>query len=246
MLLVRPVTYSTMNSALTKKSDNKKTGAIAVSTTSRKSCADGCPFLGDQGCYAESGYYTRMHWDQVTEGTRGVPPLEFIEQVSKLPANEMFRHNVAGDLWKHPDNSGQIYFPYLEKLAKASSHLYAAWTYTHHTLEGTDGDRNRQAIFDVEQYKFIVNISTESLDVAARLQKEGFMVTVVQPKGGPTAFRHQDVQFVQCPATLPGSEITCQTCGGRKGKPLCATIRKVVVVFPAHGGRASVAERHCS
>jgi hypothetical protein len=187
-----------------------------------------------------------MHWDQVTDGKRGVPPLEFIMQVSKLPANQMFRHDVAGDLWKNPENSKQIYFPYLEKLAKASSHLYAAWTYTHHTLDGIDGARNKQAIFDVEQYKFIVNISTESLDVAARLQKEGFMVTVVQPEGGPTAFRHNDVQFVQCPATLPGSEVTCQSCGGRRGKPLCATIRKVVVVFPAHGSRKKKAAAHCS
>jgi len=232
--------------ALTVPSSNGKTGPIAVSTTSRDSCADDCPFKGDEGCYAEAGYYTRLHWDQVTAGKRGVPPEEFIKQVSKLPANQMFRHDVAGDLWKNPENSKQIYFPYLEKLAKASSHLYAAWTYTHHTLDGIDGARNKQAIFDVEQYKFIVNISTESIDVAARLQKEGFMVTVVQPQGGPTAFRHEGVSFVQCPATLPNSEVTCQTCGGRKGKPLCATIRKVVVVFPAHGSRKTKAAAHCS
>jgi hypothetical protein len=232
--------------ALTVPSSNGKTGPIAVSTTSRDSCADGCPLKGDDGCYAEAGYYTRLHWDQVTAGKRGVPPEEFIKQVSKLPANQMFRHDVAGDLWKNPENSKQIYFPYLEKLAKASSHLYAAWTYTHHTLDGIDGARNKQAIFDVEQYKFIVNISTESIDVAARLQKEGFMVTVVQPPGGPTAFRHEGVSFVQCPATLPDSEVTCQTCGGRKGKPLCATVRKVVVVFPAHGSRKTKAAAHCS
>ena len=232
--------------SLTVPSSNSKTGAIAVSTTSRDSCADDCPLKGDDGCYAEAGYYTRLHWDYVTSGKRGVPPLEFIMQVSKLPANEMFRHDIAGDLWKHPENSKQIYFPYLEKLAKASSHLYAAWTYTHHTLDGIDGARNKQAIFDVEQYDFIINISTESLDVAAKWQKEGFMVTVVQPEGGPTAFRHNDVSFVQCPATLPNSTITCQTCGGRKGKPLCATIRKVVVVFPAHGSRKKKAAAHCS
>ena len=233
-------------SALTVGSSNKKTGKITVSTTSRSTCPNSCPFRGDQGCYAEAGYYTRLQWDQVTDGKRGKPPLDFINQVKSLPANEMFRHNVAGDLWHDPENPQQIYFPYLEKLAKASSHLHAAWTYTHHTLDGIDGARNKQAIFDVEQYKFIVNISTESLDVAARLQKEGFMVTVVQPEGGPTAFKHNDVHFVQCPATLPGSTITCQTCGGRKGKPLCASIRKVVVIFPAHGSRKSKASAHCS
>ena len=49
--------------ALTIASSNKKTGAIAVSTTSRDNCADDCPLKGDDGCYAESGYYTRLHWD---------------------------------------------------------------------------------------------------------------------------------------------------------------------------------------
>ena len=158
----------------------------------------------------------------------------------------MFRHNVAGDLWKDPENSKLIYFPYLEKLAKAASHLYAAWTYTHHTHEGVYGAINKQAILEAGKYNFVVNISTESLDVAAKLHKEGFMVAVVQPPNKPTSFRHNDVTFVQCPATLPNSTITCQTCGGRKGKPLCATIRNVVVVFPTHGSRMSKAAAHCS
>lgn len=233
-------------SALTVDSSNGKTGRIAVSTTSRHTCPSSCSLQGDQGCYAEAGYYTRLHWDNVTEGRSGVSPEEFFKLVYNLPANEMFRHNIAGDLWHDPEDKDLIYYPYLKKLAKAASHLYAAWTYTHHTLDNIVGARNKQAILDVEEHNFIVNVSTESLDVAAQRQKEGLHTVVIQPEGTPTAFRHNDVQFVQCPATLPGSNITCRTCGGRKGKPLCARIRDVVVVFPAHGSRKVKAANKCS
>lgn len=227
--------------ALTVDSANKKTGDIAVSTTSRNSCAPGCPFLGEGGCYAEAGYHTRMYWDKVSEGKKGVGPLAFIKSVYNLPGNELFRHNVAGDLWTALPNRKLIDVNLLTKLAKASSHLYAAWTYTHHELDGEIGKQNRAAIKEAQKYGFIVNISTESLDVAAQRHKEGLLTTVVQPASKPTSFKHQGVSFVQCPATLPDSEITCRTCGGRRNKPLCARVRNVVVVFPVHGSRKRVA-----
>lgn len=236
-------------SALTLSSSNKKTGSIAVSTTSRNSCPDSCSLQGDQGCYADAGYHTRLHWDAVTEGKKGLPPEQFIRQVYNLPGNEMFRHNIAGDLWHNPVATRIIDVDLLLKLAKASSHLYAAWTYTHHTidLDTPGGEINRAAIDAVlQKYNFVVNISTESLDVAAKHAKDGFMVTVVQPEGGPTAFKHNDISFVQCPATLPDSKVTCRTCGGRWNKPLCATLRDVVVVFPAHGSRKVKAAAHCT
>jgi hypothetical protein len=66
-----------MNTALTLKSSNDKTGPIPVSTTSRVSCPATCPLAGDGGCYADAGYYTRMHWDAVTAGTRGLPVARF-------------------------------------------------------------------------------------------------------------------------------------------------------------------------
>jgi len=236
----------TYHSALTLNSSNGKTGNIAVSTTSRESCPTICPFIGDQGCYAEAGYYTKLHWDRVTSGTRGVPPLQFIKAVHKLPGNEIFRHNVAGDLWSMETNPSIMDFELVKKLSKAASHLYAAWTYTHYELDGTVGLINRSIIKSAEKHRFIINASTESLDVAAQRHKDGLMTTVVQPAGLSTSFRHNGVSFVQCPATLPNSDVTCRTCGGRFGKPLCATVRNVVVVFPAHGSRKSKATSHCS
>ena len=47
-------------------SDNGKTGPIAVSSTSRHTCPSSCPLAGDQGCYAETGFHTRLHWDRLS------------------------------------------------------------------------------------------------------------------------------------------------------------------------------------
>lgn len=235
------------HTALTLVSQNKKVGpGVAVSTTSRHSCPSSCPLTGANGCYADAGYYTRMFWDKVTAGKAGLSPELYIEQVKLMPRNAMLRHNVAGDLWPDPYFPKQIDPRLLGLLSRATKHLYAAWTYTHHTLEGVDGASNTVSIKFAEAQGFIVNVSTESKDLAAELHKKGFMVTVVQPEGLPTAFRHNGVKFVQCPATLPGSQITCTTCGGRYKKPLCATKRDVVVVFPVHGNRKVSATKQCS
>ena len=107
-----------MNTALTLRSSNDKTGAIPVSTTARDSCPTTCPLAGAGGCYADAGYYTRMHWDAVTAGTRGLPELDFIAAVRKLKPGSRFRHNVAGDLWHV---GGAIRGDLLRMLADATS-----------------------------------------------------------------------------------------------------------------------------
>lgn len=230
-----------MNTSLTKESSNTKTGKIAVSTTSRKSCSPDCPLAGDEGCYADAGYYTRMHWDAVTEGKRGVPPMDFIQAVSKLPAGDLFRHNIAGDLWPgaHPR---QIDGVRLRFLADAARHL-VAWTYTHYAKT----KENLAAIRSALRRGFVVNLSTESRREAARFFKRGYPVACVVSGDSPKMFEIDGVTFRQCPATLDGSTVTCSTCGGKYGRPLCSQAdRKFVVTFPVHGGRSSVAERHCS
>ena len=52
-------------------SRNAKTGPIAVSSTSRRTCPSSCPLAGDQGCYAEAGFHTRLHWDRLSPGATG-------------------------------------------------------------------------------------------------------------------------------------------------------------------------------
>jgi hypothetical protein len=53
-----------------------------------------CPLAGDQGCYAEAGFHTRLHWDRLSRGENGSPAAAFIRQVLALQAGILFRHCV--------------------------------------------------------------------------------------------------------------------------------------------------------
>jgi hypothetical protein len=228
-----------VNSALTTKSSNDKTGAIAVSTSARTSCPSTCPLAGEGGCYAEAGYYTRLHWDAVTAGTRGLPVLEFIASVAKLKPGSKFRHNVAGDLWHE---GGAIRADLVRKLVDAirAANLKAAWTYTHHLRTRS----NLAAIRSAIRRGFTVNLSTEVRSEASRFAKRGLPVVCIVPEGTPAKFEQDGVTFRQCPATFEGSPTQCASCGG--GTPLCArSDRSFVITFPVHGGRAKVATTAC-
>jgi hypothetical protein len=227
-----------MNSALTLRSSNDKTGPIAVSTTARPSCAPTCPLAGDEGCYADAGFFTRLHWDRVTAGLAGLPEDAFIAAVSRLKPGRLFRHNVAGDLWH---DAGRINAKLLRRLADATRHLRAAWTYSHHLRT----PENVAAIRSAIRRGFVVNLSTESRAEAARLAKRGLPVVCVVPPGTPAHFTEGGVRFRQCPATFDGSPTQCVSCGG--GLPLCARAdRDFVLTFPAHGPRAAAASAACA
>jgi hypothetical protein len=225
-----------MNTALTLKSSNDKTGPIAVSTTARPSCAPTCPLAGEGGCYAEAGYYTRMHWDAVTAGTRGLPVADFIAAVARLKPGSRFRHNVAGDLWHE---AGVIRGDLLRKLADAAKGL-TGWTYTHHLRTAANVAAIRSAI----RRGFTVNLSTEVRSEAAKLAKRGLPTVCVVEADAPAKFTHNGVTFRQCPATFEGSPTQCASCGG--GTPHCARAdRDFVITFPVHGGRAKTAATAC-
>ena len=50
------------------------------------------------------------------------------------------------------------------------------------------------------------------------------------------------VTFIQCPATMEGSKIGCNNCGGSRGALCTRKDRDYVVTFPAHGsGKKSIA-----
>jgi hypothetical protein len=68
--------------ALSFPSSNAKTGPIAVSSTSRLTCPSSCSLAGDQGCYAEAGFHTRLHWDRLSAGRVGTTAAAFIQQVA--------------------------------------------------------------------------------------------------------------------------------------------------------------------
>jgi hypothetical protein len=229
--------------ALSFPSGNAKTGPIAVSSTSRLTCPSSCSLAGEQGCYAEAGFRTRLHWDRLSAGRLGSTAAAFIQQVAALPAGVMFRHCVAGDQWPDPADPLRIDQALLLQLAKATRHLRAAWSYTHFPM----GPTNQATLRQAAARGLVVNASTESRSIAAGLQRQGIPAVCVVPPDAPAVFRHEGVRFVACPATRAGSGVQCSSCGGRWGLPLCAQpARSFVVTFPAHGARAVAAASHCS
>ena len=209
---------------LNKKSKNKKTGKMPVSTSDRGTCPDSCPFK-DNGCYAE-GYPLKGRWDEVTTGKRGSLFSDFVNQVKALPNNILWRHNQAGDL---PGDGIYIDVKKLKELVKANRGK-KGFTFSHY--EVLKNLLNRTAIATANAKGFTINLSANNLDHADKLADldVGPVATVLPhdfdarktttPKGRIVA---------QCPATYR-DDVTCKTCG------LCQKqSRRVIVGFPAHG-----------
>jgi hypothetical protein len=219
---------------LTAKSSNKKTGPIAVSTTSRDSCSPSCPLAGS-GCYAETGPL-RLHWDAVGEGPwrdkpRGADIESFIRDLKSLPEGSCFRHNQAGDL---PHYNGLIDAHALELITNAcAGRKLTAWTYTHHSV---DNMNNIVMIKWSNKAGLTVNVSAHSQQQAAHLHLAGIPSVCIVPKNETRKhWEHDGVKFLVCPAQW--SEKNCAEC------KLCAVAdRSCVVAFKAHGTQAKKVE----
>lgn len=77
-----------------RRSLNRKTGPIPVSTTDEGSCPSSCPLRG-AGCYAAYGH-PGGRWREVPR--RGMSWADFCAAVASLPEGQLWRHNEAGDL----------------------------------------------------------------------------------------------------------------------------------------------------
>ena len=210
-------------------SGNKKTGPIAVTTSSRSTCPTSCPLRG-AGCYADA-FPMRLHWDRLSAGESraGTDLSGLAAKLRALPAGAMLRHNQAGDL---PGVGDRIAPRQLEQLADAASHLNA-FTYTHKPM--TAG--NRAAVAQVNQARaergsgLTVNLSADTLAEADTLADTGAgPVVVVLPVDQTTRTATPAGRTViVCPATQR-DDVTCESCG------ICAhPTRKAIVGFPAHG-----------
>jgi len=234
-----------------KRSRNKKTGPIPVTTTSRATCWDGCP-LFEESCYAEVGFHSRLHWDRVDRGERGGTLEELCASVSRLPLRQLWRHNQAGDL---PGESAKIDVPALAKIVQANRTAGArGFTYTHKPVLGDDPitTANRHAIWYANAKGFTINLSGNDLAHADELAELDIGPVVVLL---PTVYQRKhkgDVwleslseyreRLAQLPKTTPAGRRVpvcpatyldnrhCGNCG------LCAVRdRKSVVGFPGHG-----------
>ena len=205
------------------KSSNSKTGAIPVTNSDRHTCPDSCK-LKNNGCYASSGYYTRLNWDKVTDGSRGGNWDSLCESVSNLKPGTLWRHNVSGDL---PRKGALIDDRKLYQLITANKGR-SGFTYTHHNMRSK---RNRIAIESANHNGFTINLSADNPGEADKLKALHIAPVVsIVPESQLTNFTTKGGnKVVICPAVIKDN-VTCKTC------QMCARPnRDTIIGFPAHG-----------
>ena len=206
----------------TPKSKNVKTGEIPVTTTTADTCPDDCAFK-DNGCYAQQGPLA-LHWAKVTKGERGDTWKEFIFKVQSFKADQLWRHNQAGDL---AGDGKRLDAEANDQLADANTGK-RGFTYTHYPVL-TD-KHNAQVVKRMNDKGFVVNLSGNNLAHADALYDLGIApVTTVLPETQTTnTTTPKGRKVVVCPATIRDN-VSCATC------QLCARNRDAIVGFPAHG-----------
>ena len=216
-----------MKIAFTRISGNSKTGPIPTTLTEKNSCPDVCPLKGS-GCYAEIGH-TNIHWVRVSNGDAAKYSWSnAMAQIQALPKDQLWRHNVSGDL---PQSNGLIDYKLVGQLIDANKGK-RGFTYTHHDVSDSDnGNWNKAIIAGCNAQGFTVNLSGNSLEHADELKALdiGPVVTIC-PEGTEKQFKTPAGNTVViCPATYR-DDIQCVNCG------LCAvSTRKSIVGFPVHG-----------
>jgi len=219
------------NYHLTKISNNAKTGPIAVSTSSKSTCPPDCP-IKEKGCYAGNGPLN-LHWQKVTDGSRGVSFDDFLLQVGALPMRSEYRHNQAGDL---PGEHGQIDALKLARLAATTKRRkLKAFTYSHYNV--LSNLNNRLAIKQANEQGFTINLSANHIsEVDTLLNLNIAPVAVIMPINAPkVSYTAAGNKIVICPAQT-NDETRCIDC------MLCAKKdRSFSIGFIAHGTSAKKA-----
>ena len=220
---------------LTRAAGNKKTGKMAVSTSTWDNCPSACPFRNGGGCYAEAGFHTRMMTDRITAGLpvthnsskRPHTISQHIAAIRELPADIPLRLNAAGDL---PGDRERLHASQCLRLADAAGRR-TSWTYTHYPLTAD----NVATIRGMLDSGLAVNVSgNNAADAVAKRKRHGLPTVAVMPAAFRGSTTVDGERIAQCPATVPGAKVTCATCGN--GRPLCArSDRTFIVGFPAHG-----------
>jgi hypothetical protein len=195
---------------LTLKSANSKTGPMAVSTTAKASCPDKCP-LKKAGCFADGGPL-QLHWEQVSQGKRGVEFDDFLLQLAALKKGAEYRHNQAGDLPPKEDEQDTIDAVKLAALAAVVKlRKLRAFTYTHYPV--IDNETNQQAIKAANDSGFTINLSANNIsEVDPLLVLNVAPVAVIMPLSAPkVSFTAAGNKIVICPAQT-NAKTTCVDC----------------------------------
>lgn len=207
------------------KSANSKTGPLPVTYSQRETCPQSCPHYRAD-CYAED-YYTRMSWDKVAE--RGGDLGQLCASIEALPAGQLWRFNVAGDL---PGAGEHVDAAALGQIVRANIGR-RGFTYTH--------KKTPEALYWAQcanDWGFTVNLSADDAgeaDALANVSRSP--LTCIVPMDTPEKTETPEGRtIIVCPAQTR-DDITCATCG------LCARAdRRVIIGFRAHGSRARVTD----
>lgn len=227
-----------MNYLLTPISGNRKTGPIAVTTSSKATCPAACPFK-KSGCYAKTGVIN-IHWMNVSQGTQGKPFPEFVKALAALPDGQLTRLNQAGDL---PGSNNRINGDDLAAIVKAGKGK-RFFSYTHKPVIGRNyvAKQNRKHIKEANDNGTVINLSGNDLAHADKLKALNIApVVTVLPLGSPNVvFTPAGNKVVKCPAQTRDN-VTCATC------KLCAVgNRSVIVGFEAHGNAKRIVSERAS
>ena len=208
-----------------KQSANSKTGPIPVTYSQRETCPESCPHYRAD-CYAED-YYTRLPWDKVA--ARGGSLGQLCESVAALPAGQLWRFNVAGDL---PGAGETVDAAALGQIVAANAGR-RGFTYTH--------KKSPDALHwagHATRWGFTVNLSADDAGEADALAEAdaGPVVAIVPTDTPEKSYTPAGRTIIVCPAQSRDG-VTCETCG------LCAIAdRTVIIGFRAHGSRARVTD----
>lgn len=208
-----------------RQSANSKTGQIPVTYSQRETCPPSCPHYRSD-CYAED-FYTRMSWDKVAE--RGGTLDALCASIAALPAGQLWRHNVAGDL---PGDGETVDAAALGEIVRANIGK-RGFTYTH--KKSADG---LYWASQATQWGFTVNLSADDAGDADTLAEAdaGPVVAIVPMDTPEKSYTPAGRTIIVCPAQTRDG-VTCASCG------LCARAdRGVIIGFRAHGTRARVAD----
>ena len=214
------------------KSANAKIGAIPATNSPRATCPPSCPLIGEGGCYADGGFYTRLNWDKLDAGKRGAPWPEFIAKIAALKPGTLWRHNVSGDL--PPMRPDEINEHAVVDLV-AANRGKRGFTYTHYPMNR----RNARIVRTANASGFTINASAnnEAQAVAYSKRKLPTVAIISDEKRGADwrSFKRAGVSFVRCPAEYRDG-VNCKSC------KLCSYAKRTTVVgFTVHGSRAASA-----
>lgn len=212
-------------------SGNKKTGAIPVTTSGKRTCPPSCPFM-DNGCYADS-FPLKIHWKKLDD--QGLTFDDLIDKIKDLPTGTFWRHNQAGDL---AGDGLKICGDSLKKLVRANKRK-RGFTYTHKPLT----KENKGLIKYANQNGFTVNLSANNQnDVDRYMSLNIAPVVAVLPANtkSKVTLTKAGNKIVTCPA-VTGDKMTCSRC------QLCQkSDRNYAIGFPAHGNQKKKADQIAS